>query len=258
MKNKILVIIIFFAILFVYSKNLSLFSNSNTNQNIELPEKIKVGYFFEKNPFFYYNQKIKKFEGIDVNLINLIINKISKTKSDYLNRNYYIKNYIFLFKKVSLKNIPDDIDFIIGGLIYSDYLNSITKKFIKFKYFFDNVFLLKNKKNKVVPFKILLKNKIKIGIKLYSKSYYLFENIPNIMCFAFYKDLLNNLNSGKIKYALIDQFDLEFVKLENYNNIEIQETIYNETYVFLLNVKYFKYKNLINECIKKFRGDFND
>lgn len=258
-KKGILLFILIFIVIILYSKKILLLPQ---NKDINFPEIIKIGYFFEKNPFFYYDLSESTFKGYEIDFLRYFFNKFLKNKlenSDYIkNKNEKENTYSFKFYKIQINDIPYNLDFIIGGLIYSNYLNNITKNYIKIFYYQDNILLLRNRNFQELPFNEINKKKIKIGVKLYTKGFYLFQDIPNITKFSFYSDLLNNLNNGNLKYALIDQYDLKFVNLKNYNNISLQNAIYKEDYVILLNFKYSKYEDIIKDSIVSFKGDYND
>ncbi|MCX8058141.1 MAG: hypothetical protein N3A58_01850 [Spirochaetes bacterium] len=218
--------------------------------------RILVGLVFEKYPFIYLKlDKLKSISNENKNSLEYLID-------DFLGKEKEILQNLFPNKIVIIKFIKEDediknYDLICGGIIKSkiseDYFST---NFFPLTYYSEKILLLKNKNSKNLKFNKILQNKIEFGVKLYSMTFYFFEEIINIKKFSFYEDLLNNLNNQKIEYAVVDSYDLRYYDLNKFRNIEILDIIYQENYVIYFNNKYLKNKNFIEEKLKNFIGDY--
>ncbi len=189
---------------------------------------IHIGVLKEVYPFCYYEDN--KYVGKEIKLIKDIYH------SDY---------YKYEFKKIKNLSNYENFDFIIGGLIDSKLVNTKFFEYNKFNYFSDKILLLRNKNSEKLSIFDIFKNKT-ISVKLYSLSYYITNDIENRKMFAFYNDFLNYLNTNKIEYGLIDQVDIDKNELDKYDNIVIDDIVYQEDYIILINNKLKINKELLN------------
>jgi hypothetical protein len=243
-----------------YNKNI-LFGNDQFD-DIFNKKSLTVGLLFEKYPFFYLKlSEIKNFKkNIDF--------------KDYCKNNYFYLNQ-FEGKEVNLiKNVfkIDDIfvkftsieselrsfDLICGGIIESEIASNYLNNFFPIIYYSEKVLLIKNKKESNISFNKIIENKIEFGVKLYSISYYLTEELANIKKYSFYSDLLSQINNGIIKYAIIDEHDINKINFNFYKNIEIIDIIYQENYAIFINKKYIKNSYKLEQNIKKLQESLHD